>query len=206
MSFDEYAKTWDADPKKVERAEILAKLLSKFSKDKRLSTAMEFGCGTGLLSFFLKDEFSNITLADTSPGMIEVLKEKIEIVKVPNFYPVLLEDKTSLPNCSFDIIYSSMTMHHVTNLDAVFLEFDSLLKPKGFLCIADLVEEDGNFHSVENSKHVHHGFYKDKLIAQLETYGFEFVDYHIFYTIEKVNELGIKKGFPLFLLIVQKKV
>jgi 2-hydroxy-3-keto-5-methylthiopentenyl-1-phosphate phosphatase len=67
-----------------------------------------------------------------------------------------------------------------------------------------LVEEDGDFHNAEDSKHVHHGFEKEKLINQLETISFKFVDYQIFHHIERVVENGSVKNFPMFLLIVQK--
>ena len=39
--------------------------------------ALDYGCGTGLLSFPLKDELGHITLNDNSAGMLEVVQEKI---------------------------------------------------------------------------------------------------------------------------------
>ncbi|NOQ91928.1 MAG: methyltransferase domain-containing protein, partial [Flavobacteriaceae bacterium] len=95
MSFDKDAKDWDKDPKKVERAKIFAKEINDFIKPNGVMKAMEFGCGTGLLSYELKEAFHSITLVDNSQGMIEVLQEKIENDGIKNFIPVysdLLEE------------------------------------------------------------------------------------------------------------------
>ena len=179
MSFDNDAKRWDEDPKKIERAKILAKYISNFSKSKKLETALEFGCGTGLLSFFMKNDFSQITLADNSAGMIKVLNKKIELEKVNHFESKLLTEKEVFENESFDITYSLMTLHHIKDLDGIFLRFNNLLKPGGYLCIADLVKEDGDFHKNGSGVNLHHGFERESLIAKLKESGFSYVDYKI---------------------------
>ena len=45
---------------------------------------MEFGCGTGLISFNLTDSFKNITLVDSSKNMIDILNDKIEKYNIQN--------------------------------------------------------------------------------------------------------------------------
>jgi len=205
MSFDNNAKNWDDDPKKVERASILAKIISKFSKGKSLTNALEFGCGTGLLSFCLKNDFSEITLADTSIGMIDVLKKKIESAKIKHLKPKLLAENEIFEDKSFDITYSLMTLHHIEDLNDIFLRFNKLLRPRGYLCIADLVKEDGDFHSKESNFNLHLGFEKELLVKKLAEFGFSYVDYQIFYSIEKTTDNNEIKKFPLFLLIVQKE-
>ena len=56
--FDQMALNWDENPMNILRtkavAEEIIKLLNKTGKN----TALEFGSGTGLLSFALKDYFS----------------------------------------------------------------------------------------------------------------------------------------------------
>jgi ubiquinone/menaquinone biosynthesis C-methylase UbiE len=47
-------------------------------------TALEFGAGTGLLSFMLKDHLKEITLIDNSEGMVKVLNEKLISAKADN--------------------------------------------------------------------------------------------------------------------------
>jgi predicted TPR repeat methyltransferase len=41
---------------------------------------MEFGAGTGLLNFYLKDMFSEINLVDSSQGMLRMAEEELEAV------------------------------------------------------------------------------------------------------------------------------
>lgn len=204
MSFDTAAQNWDSDPKKVERAQILAQYITEFVKEKNLSKALEFGCGTGLLSYHLKNTFPIIDLADTSEGMMAVLKQKITNESLDHFNPVLITPGQSFETEDYDMVYSLMTLHHIENLDATFDDFYRMLKPGGYLCIADLVKEDGDFHNSEDSKHLHHGFEKEQLLRQLNAYGFKETYYHEFYTINKTTESGKQKAFPLFYLMVQK--
>jgi ubiquinone/menaquinone biosynthesis C-methylase UbiE len=48
-------------------------------------SAFEYGCGTGNVSFFLKENFDKITLADSSRGMLDVVKEKIKKDNIRHF-------------------------------------------------------------------------------------------------------------------------
>jgi len=52
--------------------------INEFIQPNKKLNALDFGCGTGLLSFKLKDFFKTITLTDNSEGMISVLQEKVE--------------------------------------------------------------------------------------------------------------------------------
>ncbi|NLP56921.1 class I SAM-dependent methyltransferase [Lutibacter sp. B1] len=204
MHFDSKAKNWDTDINKIKRASIFAKEITDFIQPKKSATALEFGCGTGLLSFELKDAFNSITLVDNSVGMIDVLKEKIEKHKIKNFNPLtinLLEDKFNLK--SVDVIYTLMTLHHINDLDAIFKIFNTLLNTNGYLCIADLVKEDGSFHPKEMNFDGHTGFDKDKLSSILLKNGFKIKYYTICYEVEKVRKNQLKK-YPLFLLIAKK--
>jgi len=202
--FDQNAATWDDDPSKVERASLLARKISAFGAGKGWKQALEFGCGTGLVSSFLKTEFEEITLADSSPGMIEVLQHKIQREGIRNFRPLLLQKSEPLPDRKFDLIYSLMAMHHVEDLDGAFGQFHRALKKGGSLAIADLVTESGDFHTAEEGMHVHHGFDRKLLEEQLSRSRFETIDYQIFYRMTRRNgESDVFKEYPLFLLIAR---
>lgn len=203
MSFDEEARTWDLDPKKTERASALAKEILKNIEFTPTMVAMEFGCGTGILSFQLKDVFSEITLVDTSAGMIEVLQEKIRNNKLKHFHPLLIDLLAEpLPKVQFDIIYTLMTLHHIRDIKRILEVFHQLLKPGAWLCIADLEKEEGSFH---NDPHFdgHNGFEQEELAHLLHLAGFEEIQYTVFYEIRRENE-GKPETYPLFLLIARK--
>lgn len=204
MYFDNQALEWDNDPQKVKRAEIFAKEINDFIKPIKKLNALEFGCGTGLLSFKLKDSFKSITLADNSEGMINVLKEKINKEGIEHFIPLQIDlFESDIQFSEYDVIYTLMTLHHMPDTKKTLKAFNSILKSKGFLCIADLVKEDGSFHAHRNDFDGHNGFDKDELSKTLSESGFK-VDYYkeCFVIEKKVNE-EIKK-YPLFLMICKK--
>jgi 2-polyprenyl-3-methyl-5-hydroxy-6-metoxy-1,4-benzoquinol methylase len=198
-SFDEQAKDWDKDPMKIERAEKLAVEIRKHIQPKANMTALDFGCATGLLSFFLKDDFQSITLADMSAEMIKVLKTKIKSAQLNHFKSLTLHEKSELPLNTFDVIYTSMTLHHIPLLSPIFEQFHNSLTDNGLLCIADLVKEDGSFHHHDPSFDGHNGFTKEHIEKLLIEKGFRILQYRLFYTISK-NE----REYPLFLLFAQK--
>ncbi|MDX5584019.1 MAG: class I SAM-dependent methyltransferase [Aureibaculum sp.] len=202
--FDTKAKEWDNNPDKVKRAKTFAKEINNFIQPNKILNALEFGCGTGLLSFELKDAFKTITLVDTSKGMIDVLKEKMADQEIINFKPLkidLLQEQSDV--LDIDVIFSLMTMHHIHNIDKAFKVFYDIIKTNGYICIADLVEEDGTFHGPELNFDGHEGFSKKELSAKLAGYGFKMEYYSIPHTIEKQQANSIKK-YPLFLMIARK--
>jgi ubiquinone/menaquinone biosynthesis C-methylase UbiE len=204
MNFDQKAKDWDKDPKKVERARLFAAEIIKFLGKRKIEKAFEFGSGTGLASFQLKDHFRSITLADNSSGMIEVLTEKISNEKISNMKPLFInifKDKLKLSD--FDIIYTLLVLHHIQDIGRSFEIFSNILKPGGYLCIGDLVTEDGSFHHKDPEFDGHKGFDTEELKKQLTKYGFKVEQEKIFSVIEKEYENEIRK-YPLFLIIVKK--
>src|SRR5215210_5532659 len=143
-NFDEGAKDWDSDPKKVERARVVADAIRKMVPLSVVMKALEYGCGTGLLSFALQSDLGQITLADTSQGMLDVLSEKIATAGVTNMHPVRLDLATDpLPAERYHLTYSLMTLHHIHNVNDILVKFLELLEPNGVLLVADLDQEDG---------------------------------------------------------------
>ncbi len=204
--FDKQAKEWDNDPKKTERAIAIAKEMTDFIQPNKTMNAFEFGCGTGLLSYQLKDFFKTITLADTSEGMIKVLQEKIANENIKNFEPLLidlLEEDVVINENSYDVIYTLMTLHHILVIDKILKIFNAMLKTGGYLCIADLVQEDGSFHSNVPDFNGHNGFNRAELSAILFGHGFKIEYNKIPLEIEKEFGKKIKK-YPLFLMICKK--
>jgi ubiquinone/menaquinone biosynthesis C-methylase UbiE len=204
MHFDEEAQQWDQDPEKVKRANIFSQEIVEFIHPDGSMKAIDFGCGTGLLSFALRNNFGLIKLIDNSPGMIRVLEEKIKENKIKNFQPLCADPMVDTLNLKdFDIVYSSMTIHHIHDLVKIMNIFNSSLKMGGYLCIADLVTEDGTFHSEHQEFIGHLGFNKEKFCLVLEENGFEIVYYKIVFEIEKDVD-GKNKKYPLFLVIGKK--
>ena len=202
-NFDERAKDWDSDPEKVERARLVAEAIRRAIPLSREMKALEYGCGTGLLSFALQSDLGQITLADTSQGMLDVLSEKIARAGVTNMHPVRLDLASDpLPAERYDLTYSLMTLHHIQDANGILVKFRDLLAPHGYLLVADLDKEDGTFHT-DGTTDVHLGFERDELRKTVENMGFENVTFLTAYEIKKKISHE-KKTFPVFLMSAQK--
>ena len=199
-NFDSRAREWDDDPKRVTRANAVADAIRGAVRLDPKMSALEYGCGTGLLSFALRNDLGPITLVDTSQGMLDVLAEKIVAAGITNMTPLHLDLATDpLPTDRIDIIYNLMALHHVIDTDRALKAFYSLLNPGGYLCIADLDQEDGSFHSQDSVFDGHNGFDRGSLGKTLSQIGFVNVR---FSTIYEMNKNGRK--YPLFLAVAGK--
>ena len=202
-NFDERAKDWDADPKKVERARVTADAIRKTIPLSMEMHALEYGCGTGLLSFALQSDLEKITLADSSQGMLDVLGEKIAAAGVTNMHPVKLDLAVDpLPAERYHLTYSLLTLHHVHDAKGILHKFHALLEPNGYLLVADLDKEDGSFHT-DGTTDVHKGFERAELQGWVEEAGFGNVTFSTAFEIKKSID-GNEKTFPVFLMSARK--
>ena len=206
MNFDIKAIKWD-DEKRKKRAEIIAEEINKSIQIKKQYTALEFGCGTGLISFCLRGKFEMITLVDTSKGMIDVLNSKIQSFNINNMkaYQIDINENHTLPDNSYDVIYTSMALHHIMDTETTIKNLYRLLKKDGYLCIVDLDEEDGSFHKEEKDFNGHNGFNQNELKNVLLETGFEEVVTNTFYKNEKLIE-EIKVPYSLFIMVGRKSL
>lgn len=192
-TFDERAATWD-DPAKVERAQRTAAAIKA-----RLALAdsvrlLEYGAGTGLVSQALQDAVGPITLADTSAGMREQIQRKIEAGSLHHarVWDIDLNTAATPPGERFDLIVTSMVLHHVEQLDPMLAAFAALLEPGGHLCVLDFDHEDGSFHGVDF--HGHNGFHRHEFEALLIAAGFREVGFEDCGTVDRDG-----RDYPLFL-------
>ncbi|MER2603504.1 MAG: class I SAM-dependent methyltransferase [Candidatus Competibacter phosphatis] len=202
MDFDEKAQEWDNDPVKLERAAAVAAAIRNRVRLSPDLSALEYGCGTGLLSFALYRELGSITLADSSAGMLAVLREKIAASGADHLRPMRLDLTVDpLPAERYDLIYTLMTLHHVSDVDRILRDFHALLRPDGALCIADLDREDGSFHGAGFDGH--HGFEREALRDRLARAGFGEIQFDTCYMMRKSQGEGARE-YPVFLAVARK--
>lgn len=154
---------------------------------------VDFGAGTGLLLEQIAPYVSKITAVDVSPAMNRVLAEKQE--NLPCELDIREVDLTSEVLIDrFDGIISSMTMHHIADIRSMFGQFYTMLKPGGFIAIADLDSEDGSFHT-QDTGFIHAGFERDVIAAAASDAGFVDV------SVDDASVVHKPHGdFPVFLL------
>jgi len=196
--FNNRAQNWDNNPVYWERSEAIAKgLLGMIPVNKGMK-ALEYGAGTGILSFLLSDKFSDITLMDNSEEMVKVMHDKVAASQLSNLKPLFWDlVQNDYDSSKFDCIFSQMVLHHIPNTENILNKWQQMLKPGGYLAIADLFSEDGSFHQMDKS--VHSGFDPEKLGLMLRLSGFKDVKYKTCYMMKRPNG----RSYPLFLLVAK---
>ncbi|WP_257309772.1 class I SAM-dependent DNA methyltransferase [Geothrix fuzhouensis] len=169
--FDEAAATWDSVDRRVVLAHAVVEAISSRVPLTKELAVLDFGCGTGLVTLALAPQVGSIAGADTSSGMLKILAEKAEAKRLPLRQILLDPSGGGDLGGPYDLIVSSMTLHHIADVPALFSRLVSHLNPGGTVALADLDEEDGSFHEDRTGVH-HHGFPRAHIQAWLEQAGF----------------------------------
>jgi ubiquinone/menaquinone biosynthesis C-methylase UbiE len=192
--FDARAATWDEDPRKHARAQAVADAIVRRLDLPPQPRTLEYGAGTGLLSFALADRLGETVLADTSTGMLEVASRKIEALAATRFSTRVLDlTQHAAPTAQFDLICSMMTLHHIPDTQAILRAFRQMLVRSGQLAVADLDAEDGSFHGPDVD--VHHGFQRAALANLARSAGFADVQIETCFEMKRGG-----RSYPVFLL------
>jgi len=171
--FADKSKHWDMKSRRVQGAKAIAEtIMENVSLNKKMHL-MDFGAGTGLLSYCISDKIAKVTAVDNSPSMLEVFHEKSDNFRCETDVLELDFSKDTLAsNMKFDGIVSSMTIHHIEDIKVMLKKMYDLLTPNGFIALADLDTEKGDFHS-DNRGVFHFGFDREKLMELAQKVGFK---------------------------------
>lgn len=200
--FDDRAATWDADPVKAARALAVAAAIQERVPLSHQMRGLEYGCGTGLLGFALQPYLGQITLADSSAGMLATLAEKIVASGASNLRAAKLDLVSDpLPVERYDLVCSLMTFHHIEDTEQLLRDLFALMAAPGYLCVADLDAEDGSFHGPEFTGHK--GFDRAALAFSAQRAGFHDVAFSTVFQMSKPASSG-QTGFPVFLMVARK--
>jgi tRNA (cmo5U34)-methyltransferase len=200
--FDSKAAGWHTDPVHVRRAEAIAAAMERTLTLSNHPRALELGAGTGLLSFFLKDHFTDIVLTDQSEKMLDAARAHQDSF-APASVSFLQKDISGAWDAKnfggpFDIIYAQMMLHHVADPAALIWRLPALLNHGGILAIADLYPEDGSFHNHEPD--IHPGLDPSLLTAMFLTAGFTEVQHEQCHLMRKSSADGAEREYRIFLI------
>jgi ubiquinone/menaquinone biosynthesis C-methylase UbiE len=165
---------------------------------------MDFGCGTGLLTLQLQPFVHSITGADSSKGMLDMLRAKLAKLTMHNVRTVLIDsDKRNTLAGSYDLVVSNMTLHHIKEIEPLLAQFHRITAPSGHLCVADLDLDGGQFHD-DNTGVFHFGFSRPKLRKTFAEAGFSNVQDTTAAEIAKPAKNGEIRRFTVFLMTARK--
>jgi ubiquinone/menaquinone biosynthesis C-methylase UbiE len=200
--FDQEAAGWDEHPTRVQLAQDVASAIARAVPLGPTMDVLDFGCGTGIVTLQLAPSVGSVTGADSSAGMLEVLNAKIDRQAHTNVTTRRLHPGDDLAG-PYDLILSSMTFHHIEDIDALLTQFYRSLKAPGWLCVADLDPEQGEFHD-DNTGVFHFGF--ERAALRRAFVGAGFADVHDVTAAEvvKPTQQGALRTFSVFLVTGRK--
>ena len=123
--------------------EMTARLLDYLPSE--ADDILELGCGTGGLSLLLGRRFpaATLTCVDASPEMISVAGARVGGVDNHRLkdaiFTVARFEELALPDDSFDIVVSSISLHHVVDKSTHYRSISALLHTGGRFCFADQI-------------------------------------------------------------------
>ncbi|MCQ4120955.1 class I SAM-dependent methyltransferase [Rhodococcus tibetensis] len=99
-------------------------------------SVLDYGSGTGRLSFALAERYDRVTSADISRSMIALLEERAADRGITNIDTLDLNDRD--PEPGHDVAISLITLQHVQtfdSVDAALRKISSSLRPGGYAVI-----------------------------------------------------------------------
>ncbi len=200
--FNQAAAHWDQKPLRVILAEAVAHAIAQQVPLRPDMQAMDYGCGTGLVSLALAPQLGSLLGLDSAAEMLKIMQDKAQTQQLPKIRTQHIDlTEETLPEHSFDLILSNMTLHHVQDTEHLLKAFYQHLNPNGWLAIADLDSEDGSFHPADAQGVVHHGFAREALQKQAESVGFSAVQ---FVTAHQIHKAETQRDYSIFLMTARK--
>jgi len=201
--FDVKAAEWDNNSMHWDRSLAITNQIKKLIPLKKQMIGLEYGAGTGIASFMLKDYLKEITLMDNSSEMVRVTNEKIKAANIKNLKTLNFDlEHSDYSEGKFDLIFTQMVLHHVTNIESIIRKFYGLLNQDGYIAIADLYPEDGSFHGEDFTGHK--GFEIEILSNHVKKQGFTNINHRKCFVINRKISNTQTKQFDVFLLIAKR--
>lgn len=198
--FDRMAATWDANPVRVILAKAVVSAIRKAVPLRPDMQAMDFGAGTGLVTLALSADVAGITAVDTSAEMLRTLESKLNEQGISNVLTLAGDiGSAPLPAARFDLVVSSMVLHHIRDVALAFRRLRPALRPGGWIALADLDVEDGTFHA-DSTGVYHRGLAREDVCRWLQEAGFtdaRAVDAHC---IKRPGSDGAPHEYGVFLI------
>ncbi|MFX3631792.1 MAG: class I SAM-dependent methyltransferase [Candidatus Pristimantibacillus sp.] len=193
--FEMIANTYDT-PERIQTAKAAADAIREYLVDAKGKMAIDFGCGTGLLGLNLLNDFHSMLFLDTSPNMINQIKQKISDLHVQNADTLCFDfEKEGLSDLSADYICMAQVLLHIADYEFVLSRLYDVLNEGGHLLIVDYNKNENIVSDI-----VHNGFNQDELTDRMKRIGYENIQSKTFYTGSKF----MGQDATMFILDAQK--
>jgi len=203
--FNKVAAEWDSNPTRVTLARAVVDAIRIAVPLRADMQALDFGAGTGLVTLGLLSDVNSVTAVDASGEMLRVLDEKLRSLRIANVHTLQCDiSRAPLPANQFDLVVSSMVLHHLPDVSPVLQRLRPCLRPGGWIALADLDTEDGSFHA-DMTGVFHNGLDRRDVCQWLEQAGFSNVVARNAHTITRPVTGGTTRKYGVFLITGRAK-
>lgn len=170
-------------PKNKHMAKRAADAIRNLLDESHKKSAIDFGCGTGLVGLDLLEDFKSMLFIDASIKMIEQVEKKLadKNTKKASVLCLDIEKDAQLPN-KVDTIILSLVLHHIQDNHRLLTKFYETLNEDGQLLIIEMEkqEKDSSDHG--------HGMDRSALATTLAGIGYQNIQSDIFYDAKKESD------------------
>lgn len=170
--FQDWANEYDTTLGKVSRHHLLLDKVVDVSEIRRGDRILDIGCGTGLLSLkFLDAADCTITAIDSSAEMLGLFEEKIERFHLNDRITCrqMAAEEMDFGSDRFDIVASTVALHHVKVKDPVIEKVHDLLKDGGRFVIGEIdLDTTGRLDDIARLKRILDYLAKELVLAMEE--------------------------------------
>ncbi|MFQ5844772.1 MAG: ArsR/SmtB family transcription factor [Planctomycetota bacterium] len=161
-------------------------------------TAVDAGCGDGLLTERLAERFGRVVAVDHSPTRLARARQRVRSPNV-EFQQGEIDD-LPLPDATADVVLLSMVLHHAPEIGAALREALRVLRPGGRVLVADLVPH-GEESMRSTMGDLRLGLEPEALLEGLREAGF--VDSRVFAVRDRLV-VGTGPRLSLFLTVARR--
>jgi len=119
---------------------------------------LDVGCGTGTLGLAAKRRVGakgQVHGIDPSKEMIARARAKANRKSVAIVFDIASAQKLPFPDASFDVVLSSLMLHHLPDREQAVAEMRRVLTPSGRLMVVELVKKPGLLSSLIPARFAH---------------------------------------------------
>lgn len=134
-AYDEWSQTYDTD-RNLTR-DLDEQILRKELANRRFTSVLEIGCGTGKNTVFLAQRGAHVHALDFSEGMIRKAREKVKDENV-RFSVADLTQRWPCEDQAYDLIVCNLVLEHIEDLSFIFSEAFRVLETQGKFLVNEL--------------------------------------------------------------------
>ena len=156
--FRDWSNNYDRTLGKMKRHHNLLDAVVRHSRVKDGDSVLDIGCGTGLLTLkFLNKADCTVTGIDNSKEMLSIFMKKMKKLRLSKKASGSLKDASSVKfkDNSFDIIASTVTLHHVIDKLPAMKKIYMAAKQGGRFVLGDIdLDTTGKLSNLKRLKRI----------------------------------------------------